>query len=406
MRVLVAGDTYYPPDVNGAAGFSQSLAEGLANRGHEVIVLVPSPDGKQSVNRRGDVEIRKVPSFLYPWHPNFRIARSLGLTRLVEAALAGTKPDIVHIQSHFVLGRRVARAAVRLNIPLVATSHFHPYNLIPQLPLVLPHWLSRWVEELAWRDLGRILRLATSVTSPSSVGADILKRAARVKSVRVISCGVDVARFHPRASDEGVQTASLVFVGRLEQEKHVDEVVCALSLMAYPATLKVIGTGTESANLKRLAAHLRVEDRVHFLGYVSDRLLAPELAACTVFCMPGTIELQSIATLEAMACGLPVIAADAGALPLLVSPGVNGFLYEPGNVEQLAVYLDMLLQDPDRCLDFGQASRSSVLEHNTGSTISAFEELYREVCSTWRGNSSGHRQQSERFDRFSCNSLK
>lgn len=379
MKILIAGDTYTPPDINGAAGFTHSLANGLAECGHEVMVMIPSASGKKAVSRRGDVEVWEVPSFSYPWYPSFRIAHIWRLSRIARSVLDEVVPDVVHIQSHFVVGRWAARAAIRAGIPLVATSHFHPLNLVPHLPLKTPNWLSKLMIEASWRDLGRVFRQAVAVTSPSTIGADLLKRAGCAKSVRVISCGVDTRRFHPRASMAEADTSSIVFVGRLEAEKHLDELVSALSLMHRPATLKLVGVGSQEAALGALSARLGVQSRVRFLGFVPDSSLADELASSDVFCMPGTVELQSIATLEAMACGLPIVAAQSGALPLLVSPGVNGYLYEPGNTKQLAAFLDELLTSQESRRRFGLASRERALLHTTESTIQAFEELYIEA---------------------------
>ena len=79
--------------------------------------------------------------------------------------------------------------------------------------------------------------------------------------------------------------------------------------------------------------------------------------------MPGIAELQSIATLEAMAAGTPVVAADAMALPHLVRPGRNGWLYRPGDVAELSTRLAALLRDPGLRRRMGAASRELVAEH-------------------------------------------
>lgn len=84
-------------------------------------------------------------------------------------------------------------------------------------------------------------------------------------------------------------------------------------------------------------------DRVRFHGFVPEDDLVAAYARASVFCMPGIAELQSLVTLEAMAAGNPVIAADAMALPHLVRPGRNGWLFQPGNVGELATHLTTLL---------------------------------------------------------------
>ena len=100
-----------------------------------------------------------------------------------------------------------------------------------------------------------------------------------------------------------------------------------------------------------------------------------------MFCMPGVAELQSLVTLEAMASGLPVVAADAMALPHLVRPGINGWLYTPGDVRELANRLGDLLADAGLRRRMGAASRELVAAHAVDGTLDAFEGIYEKVRS-------------------------
>jgi glycosyltransferase involved in cell wall biosynthesis len=95
--------------------------------------------------------------------------------------------------------------------------------------------------------------------------------------------------------------------------------------------------------------------------------------------MPSIAELQSLATLEAMAASTPVIAADAMALPHLVRPGRNGWLYQPGAVAELTTRLAMLLGDPAMRRRMGAVSREIVAEHAIEATLDRFEGIYRQV---------------------------
>lgn len=121
-------------------------------------------------------------------------------------------------------------------------------------------------------------------------------------------------------------------------------------------------------------------DRVCFHGFVPDADLVRIYACCQIFCMPGTAELQSIATMEAMAAGLPVVAADAMALPHLVHPGVNGHLYPPGDVDALAIRLDELACDAGARASMGAAGRALVARHDLAGTLESFVSVYRHAC--------------------------
>jgi len=95
-----------------------------------------------------------------------------------------------------------------------------------------------------------------------------------------------------------------------------------------------------------------------------------------VFCMPGVAELQSLATMEAMAAGKPVVAADAVALPHLVRPGRNGWLYPPGNVRALAARLTALFDEPGALARMGAASRELIGRHDLAASLDTYQELY------------------------------
>jgi phosphatidylinositol alpha 1,6-mannosyltransferase len=104
--------------------------------------------------------------------------------------------------------------------------------------------------------------------------------------------------------------------------------------------------------------------------------------------MPGAAELQSLATMEAMAAGRPVVAADAMALPHLVRHGHNGWLYPPGDISALAARLASLLADPARRAAMGAASRQLIAGHSSDATVTRFEALYHQVLSAGRGSTT------------------
>src|SRR5690606_5732738 len=125
----------------------------------------------------------------------------------------------------------------------------------------------------------------------------------------------------------------------------IDKLIEAFAKLdpALDARLEIVGSGDQENHLKHLAKSLGVLDRIRFAGFVSEEEKKDALHRAKVFAMPSIAELQSIATLEAMASGLPVVAADAVALPHLVHHGENGFLFEPGNVDQFAQQLTDVL---------------------------------------------------------------
>lgn len=147
---------------------------------------------------------------------------------------------------------------------------------------------------------------------------------------------------------------------------------------ALDVRFDIVGSGDQRRNLEQVTDELGLSERVHFHGHTSDEELRSLLTNASLFAIASIAELQSIATMEAMASGLPIVAADAVALPHLVHDGENGYLFRPGDVEDLAAKLTTVLtQSPEERLRMQQASLEGVKVHDMRRTLDTFEALYR-----------------------------
>ncbi|WP_282784275.1 glycosyltransferase [Nocardia sp. CC201C] len=376
MKIAIATETYYP-DVNGAAVSTQRLVEGLAKRGHTVHVIAPSPVGYSFIQDMSRVRIHRVPSFKYPWHPNFHIADPRLVRPAVRMVLQEIRPDVVHLHGHLVVGRVAARESTQLRIPVIATNHFLPENLRYQSPVPIPDFAFKILAKIVWRDTRSVLNAAAIVTTPTPYAAALLKRRTKIRYAIPVSCGVTIDSFHSSTFDRILHNPpTILFVGRLDSEKHVGEPVQALQYLDPQVRMRIVGAGPCERELRRLVSRLDLESRVFFAGYVNDEELKNEYARSDVFCMPGRAELQSIATLEAMASGLPIVAARSHALPHLVENNVNGMLYQPGNIAALASSLRYTLADSTRWRSFSMSSITKSKAHDLKYSIDRFEQLY------------------------------
>lgn len=388
-RVIVLASETYLPDVNGAAYFVHRLAVGLASRGHAVHVICP---GLKAETRTppAPFAVHRVPAWPVPGYPQVRFAMPVAGRRALRRLLGEIGPDVVHVQNHFPLGRAAVHEARRTSTAVVATNHFLPDNFT----CFVDGWPKRITEALEralWRDLGRIYRHAALVTAPSSYAARATSSRASLGEVRAVSCGVDLARFsagEPAATRfrtaYGVPSRfSVLHVGRLDPDKHVERLIDGLALArrSIDAQLVVVGRGEQLAALRRHARAAGVQDAVCFCGFVPDELLPGAYSGADVYANAGRAELQSIASLEAMAAGKPLLLARAHALPLLVTEGENGWTHQPGAAHELAAQLVTLHDDPGLRDSMGQASRSRAFQHALGETVSTFEALYEGACS-------------------------
>lgn len=381
MRILIVTDSY-PPDVSGSAVFTQRLARGLGVRGHDVHVVCASDTGRTRTLLEDGVCLHRLWSLPILVHPTVRFTPPPGVPRTLRRLVETLRPDVVHAQDHFTMGRAAMHAAAAGGVPIVATNHFLPDNLMPYVPSVIRPVLST----AAWWDFRRIYAAADLVTAPTPTAARLAHEHGLARDVETVSCGVDVHHFRPRP-DQAVMARSVLgvpdlptvgYVGRLDAEKRLEDLVRAVALLVadQPVQLVMAGTGSQLGKLRHLAGTAGVAGSVHFLGYVPDSMLVDVYTAADVFCMPGVAELQSIATLEAMASGLPVVLADAVALPHLVSSGQNGYLYRPGDVTGLADKLRTVLSSPGLRSAMGVTSRLMAERHAVELTIARFEEIY------------------------------
>lgn len=379
LKILIGADTFLP-DINGAAIFTARLAAGLVRRGHDVHIVAPAASRKHGTWQE-TVEGEKVTAHrLYSWrwypHPWLRFAIPWRIEQNTARILDEVKPDVVHFQSHIVTGRGLSKGAVERGIRLIGTNHFMPENLLEHAKL--PKFVHTFAVRQAWAAARRSFVRAEAVTSPTRKAADFLEKSINIHPVLAISCGIKADDYTP--SFEPRTDNTIVFVGRITGEKQIDKLIRAFAKLdpSLDAKLVLVGHGEEEGHLRSLASQLGVSTRVTITGYVSDEVLRQHLTSAAVFAMPSIAELQSIATMEAMASGLPIVAANAMALPHLVHHKKNGYLFEPGDVDELARRLtDILTMEKSKLDEFKRESLRIVEAHDINRTLDIFESLYR-----------------------------
>ena len=380
LTILIAADTY-PPHVNGAAQFGYRLAKGMTGRGHDVHVLACRADnGKSFTEFRPEGTVHRLRSHGVPTHEYFRICLPWEIKKEISLLFDRVKPDVVHIQSHYMIGEHVLYEAVKRGVRIVATNHFMPENLNPFLPF--PQWFKDIIGKISWKDMGKVMGKADVVTTPTPLAAKAMHQHAFLRKVLPLSNGLDSAAYElqPGEQIEPHEHPTVMFAGRLAEEKHVDVLIEAVSKTPPELNvhLEIVGGGEVRSSLEDLVRRLRMTDRVKFLGLASDEELRRAYIQADLFCMPGTAELQSLVTLEAMSASTPVVLADAMALPHLVRDGENGYLFTPNDSDDLAKKITMVLELPaDQRAAMGLASRQMVEPHSIEGTLQTFEDLYR-----------------------------
>lgn len=386
MKILIASDLHWPR-INGVSTFGRTLAQGLAARGHEVIVIAPSQTGKRYKEVDVNYTIMRTVSVPFPFYQNIRI--SLTPLREVKKIIHDFKPDVIHTQTLMAIGQTVVGYGHKLGIPIVSTNHAMPENLIDNLKLLAP--ISRPISFMLKKYIVRFNLKADYITMPTQTAIDIfgadIKRA--TVPVEAVSNGIDLSRFTPTPPPPALMKKFKIptdrpiisYVGRVDAEKHISVLIEAFAKVIdkKKAHLLIVGDGVETGNLKELAYDMDLSDHVTFTGRVTDQDIVDLHKVGTVFCMPSPAELQSIAMLESMASGKPVVAVDAGPLKELCQNKRNGYLCEQDNDKEIAKALLEIISSPDLQKSMGKESLIIAGTHDLQKTLKRFEEIYTDL---------------------------
>lgn len=372
-------------DAGGQNVHVAALAGALAKLGHGVIVYTRRDCATLPalVHAAPGVDVRHIDAGPPEPIPKDAIYQHLDtFAASLRRALEADCPDVVH--SHFWMSGVASLAAARpLGLPVVHTYHALGVEKLRHQGAADTSPSARIYEER------RIAREASRVVATASHELfELARMGANPRAVRVIPCGVDLRRFSPEGPREARdgQRFRLLTISRLVPRKGVQTVIESLAGLRC-VELVVAGGGDradlahdpEVARLRAVAAAHGVAERVHFRGRVErDHLPALIRSADAVVCVPW-YEPFGIVPLEAMACGVPVVASSVGGLVDTVVDGVTGIHVAPRAPRQIARAVELLRGDPDLRRALGRAGYGRVRARY------AWERVAAETLDVYRG---------------------
>jgi glycosyltransferase involved in cell wall biosynthesis len=388
MKIAMLGQSY-PPMVSGASLFFCHLAEAMAARGHEVLVLAASDQGKCYRQHQGDLNIIRLRSYPNPERVGQRWL--FWPARAIQASLNQFRPEIIHLHDPFQMAYFSLKYSRKFNIPCVINIHGLPSMVSAHLP-DLPG-AHDFLEKGLWSYATWLIRLFDAAITPTETISNLVARRTGVRT-QVISYGLDVNTFHPGPlhirlnadlrNEFGIpdQAPIILHTGRLDADKNVKAVIQAAAKTIHHLSEKnihllIVGDGTEKPDLIHLAKELNISECSHFPGYITDPVkLSAIYRMADLFVTASEIETQGLVLLEAAACGLPLVAVNASAIPEIVTDGINGFLTQPGEVDAMADRMVAILQDTNLSERMGKASQEVSLAHDFNHTVEAYEKCY------------------------------
>jgi glycosyltransferase involved in cell wall biosynthesis len=334
---LFSGNYNYVRD--GANQALNRLVGYLLRQGANVRVYSPTVDNP-AFPATGDLV--GVPSVPIPGRPEYRLAFRLPAS--VRRDIEAFNPNVFHVAAPDIVAHRAVTWARKHNIPVISSVH-------TRFDTYLQYYNLKWLEPVARAIMRRYYRRCDAIVVPAESTAAIMRAQRMNKDISIWARGVDRSQFNPeRRSLEwrrahGIADDDMVvsFLGRLVLEKGLDvfsDAIEAARAMGVPLKVVAIGDGPARDYFQQ-----RLPDAI-FTGQLTGAELATALASTDVFLNPSVTETFGNVTLEAMACGLPVMAAAASGTTSLVKDGVTGRLAEPGDNEAMANELADYQRDP------------------------------------------------------------
>ncbi|AFY70261.1 glycosyl transferase group 1 [Thalassoporum mexicanum PCC 7367] len=345
MRKVAIFTETFLPKVDGIVTRLKHTVENLVKLGDEVMIF--APDG--GLTEYCGAKIYGVSGFPLPMYPELKLA----LPRpSIGYALEQFQPDIVHLINPAVLGLAGLFYAKSMKLPLIASYHTH-------LPQYLQHYGLGFLENAMWELIKTAHNNAELNLCTSNAMVEQLREHG-VKEVDLWQRGVDTELFHPqykhaemrsRLTEGHPEATLLLYVGRLSAEKGIDEILPVLQAIPN-SRLALVGDGPYRQELEKIFAGTNT----NFVGYLQGTDLASAFASSDVFLFPSRTETLGLVLLEAMAAGCPVVAANSGGIPDIVTNGLNGYMFDP-------IAEDGLLTATQQLLDCSPAIADD-LKHN------------------------------------------
>lgn len=364
------------PVYGGSGVVATELGMELSRRGHEVhFITYAQPFRLPYFMENIFYHEVEVPSYPLFEHPPYNLALSVAMQNVVE------KHDLDLLHAHYAVPHAtsawIAKEMLgRDRFRIVTTLHGTDITLVGQDPSF------QSLTQFSIRKSDGLTAVSEYLRQQTHEHFDI-----PLEDVEVVPNFVDLDRYKRDAypchkaklAREGERI--ITHISNFRGVKRVDDVVRVFAQVVerVPARLLLVGDGPDRVRVQELATTLGVADRVLFLGKQTS---VAELLACSdLFLLPSEMEAFGLVALEAMACGVPVIATNTGGLPEVVDDGASGYLAPVGDVDTMASAALRLLEDQDAWRAFSAAARTGAERFGADRVVTQYEEFYAEVLS-------------------------
>lgn len=383
MNIAIFADNFYP-QINGVVSAIENLIDGLAKRGHKVLVFAPKDRKSTMPKLHPNIElvtVGSVPSLIY-----HDIKVTGIMDRKIYNALKRNNIQIIHFHAPLTLGFQAILFAKLLKLPLIGTFHtfFAESDYLKHAKLDY-----KFFQKISWEYNNLYYNRCNLVTCPSPSTRKILMEHKCRKPIKVISNGINVKIFD-NSKAKAIKAKYnpngplCLFVGRIAYPKNLNFLIRAFAkvLIEVPkAKLLIVGWGPQFKELQAEIKSHGLGKNIELLGAMEHNELITSgiYGACDLFVTASKTENQSVSILEAQVNGLPCVVADAKGNPDLVKNNENGLLIEPDNLESFSRGIIKLLANPSLLHKFRRTTLEMIKTHHVERVIDEWENTYRKI---------------------------
>ncbi|MFT4303166.1 MAG: glycosyltransferase [Candidatus Woesearchaeota archaeon] len=387
MRIAIFADNFLP-QVNGVVTATLNLAKGMANKGHEVLIIAPKYSEKCTFSYK-NIEIFRQASMPAFFYPDLKLAPTFN--PIFFNYLRKKKIDVIHFVTPLFLGMQAIISANLLKKPLIGT--FHTFFADDQY---LKHAKLNYsfMQSLGWSYSNMFYNKCNLVTSPSFFTKRELSKNGCKVPIKVISNGINPDIFDDKGlkrikAKYGKNSKLILFVGRLAYEKNLEYLLECFSLVLRKFSnvkLLIIGSGPQEELIKKKSRDLLLDDNVFFLGSIKYEILISYgyFQACDLFVTASKTENQPMTILEAQQNGLVCVGLKEKGVPDLIKNNVNGFLLKDGDKKGFANAIINLLTNEKLYESMKDATLKHVKKHHINGIVDEWEKTYLSVINSYK----------------------
>lgn len=386
MKILLTTESYHP-NIDGGAIAQHRLVAELIKKGHDVRVVAPGEHRTNITEKDEETHslVHRPRSMTLPFYMDNRYHFAPFPYYYIKNIIEEFKPDLINTCSPYPNSLSAHHVARKKDIPVVGSIHMLPENM-------LSPWMEKryypTIKKISWKYLINYYNRVDQATIPTQTGKEMYKEQGLTTEVTPISNGVDTEKFKPSNKGDYLKEKyglpdkpTAIYTGRLCAEKNLDVLIKAIPKVLKNVDSHFIFVGSGGGykeKMKHLAEQLKVSDHITFTDFLPWEDYYNIYDTADLFVIPAESELQSIVTLEAIACGLPAVVVDAGAVPELVSND-NGYIFKAQDSKDLSKKISSILMDKKLQKKMSKNSLELVKSHSMDYISSQFESVYKKT---------------------------